>query len=156
MIFFLPLFVEGRRDRIRCPKSFCRYKNLDNFLFFFCFFLECQSYQVLSNADRKVDWGDWDWGESSNQLDVSKFGLAFLLHFYCIPDFFILIMTGSEKLRQENQALRNEISDLRGKLEKISKDLAASKVEQVEDGGHVAGREMSPGREQSIEFVSSQ
>ena len=45
---------------------------------------------------------------------------------------------------------------MRGKLDKISKDLAASKVEQVEDGGHVAGREMSPGREQSIEFVSSQ
>ena len=44
-------------------------------------------------------------------------------------------MTGSEKLRKKNQALRNEISDLRGKLEKISKDLAASKVEQVEDGG---------------------
>ena len=64
-------------------------------------------------------------------------------------------MTGSDKLRKENQALRNEISYLQGKLEEISKDLAASKVEQVEDGGHVAGREMSPGREQSIEFISS-
>ena len=43
---------------------------------------------------------------------------------------------------------------MRGKLEKISRDLTASKVEQVEDGGHVAGRELFPGREQSIEFVS--
>lgn len=49
--------------------------------------------------------------------------------------------------------VRNEISDSRSKLGKISKDLATS---EVEDRGHGAGREMSSGREQSVEFVSSQ
>lgn len=42
---------------------------------------------------------------------------------------------------------------MRSKLDKISKDLATS---EVEDRGHGAGWEMSPGREQSIEFLSSQ
>ena len=35
-------------------------------------------------------------------------------------------MTGSETLRKENQlALRNEVADLKGKLQKISEDFSS-------------------------------
>ena len=38
-------------------------------------------------------------------------------------------MTGSETLRKENQsALRNEIADLKGKLQKISEDFSSKKA----------------------------
>ena len=32
-------------------------------------------------------------------------------------------MTGTEKLRKENQSLRNEIADLKAKLQKISENV---------------------------------
>ena len=38
-------------------------------------------------------------------------------------------MTGSETLRKENQsALRNEVADLKGKLQKISEDFSSKKA----------------------------
>ena len=38
-------------------------------------------------------------------------------------------MTGSETLRKENQsALRNEIADLKGKLQKTSEDFSSKKA----------------------------
>ena len=63
-------------------------------------------------------------------------------------------MTGSEKLRKENQALRNEVAELKEQLEKISKDLTAAKEEQTAQGA--AERDVSPGRVKSVEFVSNQ
>ena len=38
-------------------------------------------------------------------------------------------MTGSEKQRKENQSLRNEMDNLKGKLQKISFDVMVIKIE---------------------------
>ena len=59
-------------------------------------------------------------------------------------------MTGTDKLRKENQALRNEIEELKSKLQKVSDDLSKN-----QHGGH-AERESSPGKAHSVEFMSSQ
>ena len=59
-------------------------------------------------------------------------------------------MTGTDKLRKENQALRNEIEELKSKLQKVSDDLSKN-----QHGGH-AERELSPGKAHSVEFMSSQ
>ena len=66
-------------------------------------------------------------------------------------------MTGSEKLRNENQAVRNEISDLQGKLEKnIQRPGSIESRASRRWTTYVAGRAIYPGIEQSVEFVSSQ
>lgn len=59
-------------------------------------------------------------------------------------------MTGADKLRKENQALRNEIEELTSKLQKVSDDLSKN-----QHGRH-GERELSPGKAHSIEFMSSQ
>ena len=59
-------------------------------------------------------------------------------------------MTGTDKLRRENQALRNEIEELKSKLQKVSDDLSKN-----QHGGH-AERELSPGKAHSVEFMSRQ
>ena len=41
-------------------------------------------------------------------------------------------MTGEQKLRKENQALRNEVADLKEKLQKISE--LSEKTKQIERG----------------------
>ena len=63
-------------------------------------------------------------------------------------------MSKTEKLRKENQDLRNEIAELKDELKKISEDLSSKKKKQ--HGRQSAEREMSPGRAQSVEFISSQ
>ena len=60
-------------------------------------------------------------------------------------------MTGSEKLRKKNQSLRNEIAELKEKLQKISEDFSSKKVELTKPQ---AEQKMSPERAHSVEFVS--
>ena len=62
-------------------------------------------------------------------------------------------MPGTDKLRKENQSLRNEIADLKAKLQKISENLAKT---EEQHGRRPDEREMSPGRVRSVEFVSQQ
>ena len=62
-------------------------------------------------------------------------------------------MTGTEKLRKENQSLRNEIADLKAKLQKISENV--TKMEE-QHGRRPDEREMSPERVHSVEFVAQQ
>ena len=62
-------------------------------------------------------------------------------------------MSGTEKLRKENQSLRNEIADLKEKLQKISESLATM---EEQHGRRRVEREMSPGRVHAVEFVSQQ
>ena len=62
-------------------------------------------------------------------------------------------MTGTEKLRKENQSLRNEIADLKAKLQKFSENV--TKMEE-QHGRRADEREMSPERVHSVEFVSQQ
>ena len=62
-------------------------------------------------------------------------------------------MTGTEKLRKENQSLRNEIADLKAKLQKISENV--TKMEE-QHGRRADEREMSLGRVHSVEFVPQQ
>ena len=62
-------------------------------------------------------------------------------------------MSGTEQLRKENQSLRNEIADLKEKMQKISENLSTM-VEQ--HGRRRVEREMSPGRVHAVEFVSQQ
>lgn len=57
-------------------------------------------------------------------------------------------MAGNEKLKKENQALRNEVAELKQKLEELSVNLASK---ASEDTGKEA---MSPGRANSVELVS--
>ena len=62
-------------------------------------------------------------------------------------------MAGNDKLRKENQALRKGIEELKNKLQlqKVSDDLSKN-----QHGRRHGEREMSPGKEHSTEFVSSQ
>ena len=62
-------------------------------------------------------------------------------------------MSGTEKLRKENQSLRNEIADLKEKLQKISENLATM---EEQHGRQLVEREMSLGRVHAVEFVSQQ
>ena len=71
--------------------------------------------------------------------------------FICVVCEFII--TGTVKLRKENQLLRNEIADLKAKLQRISENL--TKMEE-QHGRRPDEREMSPGRVHSVEFVSQQ
>ena len=61
-------------------------------------------------------------------------------------------MTGTGQLRKENQLLRNEIADLKAKLQKISENL--TKMEERHGGPDE--REMSLGRVHSVKYVSQQ
>ena len=59
-------------------------------------------------------------------------------------------MTGTDKLRKENQALQNDFEELKSKLQKVSDDLSKNQRD-----GH-AEQELSPGKVHSVEFMSSQ
>ena len=59
-------------------------------------------------------------------------------------------MTGTEKLQKENQALHNEIEELKNKLQNVSDDLSKN-----QHGRH-AEQELSPGKAHLIEFISGQ
>ena len=50
--------------------------------------------------------------------------------------------------------MRNEIAELKGKLQNVSEDLSSKVAEQ--NGRNPSEREMSLGRAQSVEFVSRQ
>ena len=58
-------------------------------------------------------------------------------------------MTGTEKLRKENQALRKEIQDVKNQLKKITDDMSQA----WQQTGPEKTREMSPDKEHSVEFV---
>ena len=62
-------------------------------------------------------------------------------------------MSGTEQLRKENQSLRNEIADLKEKMQKISENLSTM---EEQHGRRRVEREMSPGRVHAVEFVSQQ
>ena len=62
-------------------------------------------------------------------------------------------MSAAEKLRKENQSLRNEIADLKEKMQKISENLSTM---EEQHGRRSVEREMSPGRVHAVEFVSQQ
>ena len=59
-------------------------------------------------------------------------------------------MTGTEKLRKENQALRREIQDLKNQLRKITDGMTQAQQQT----GQKKTTEMSPGKEHSVEFMS--
>ena len=61
-------------------------------------------------------------------------------------------MTETEKLRKENQALRKEIQDLKNQLKKITDGISQAQHQP----GQKKTREMSPGKEHSVEFMSDQ
>ena len=46
-------------------------------------------------------------------------GLEVVNEFVLFVLFVLFIMAGNEKPRKENQALRNEIAELKGKLQKV-------------------------------------
>lgn len=60
-------------------------------------------------------------------------------------------MTDTEKLLKENRPLRNEIEELKNKLQKVSDDLSKN-----QHGEHQGEQELSPGKAHSIEFISGQ
>ena len=62
-------------------------------------------------------------------------------------------MSGTEQLRKENQSLRNEIADLKEKMQKISENLSTM---EEQHGQRRVEREMSPERVHAVEFVSQQ
>ena len=62
-------------------------------------------------------------------------------------------MSGTEQLRKENQSLRNEIADLKEKMQKISENLSTMEEQR---GRRRVEREMSPGRVHAVECVSQQ
>lgn len=62
-------------------------------------------------------------------------------------------MSATEKLRKENQSLRNEIADLKEKMQKISENLSTM---EEQHGRRRVERELSPGRVHAVEFVSQQ
>ena len=49
-------------------------------------------------------------------------------------------MTGTEKLRKENQALRNEIEELKNKLKKVSDDLSKNQHGRHGEGVRIVTR----------------
>ena len=61
-------------------------------------------------------------------------------------------MTGNEKLKKENQALRKEIQDLKNQLKKIIYGMSQAQQQT----GEKKTREMSPGKEHSVEFTFDQ
>ena len=60
-------------------------------------------------------------------------------------------MTGTEKLRKENHALRREIQDLNNQLKEITDGTS-----QAQQQSGQKTREMSPRKEHSVEFMSDQ
>ena len=62
-------------------------------------------------------------------------------------------MSGTEQLRKENQSLRNEIADVKEKMQKISENLSTM---EEQHGRRRVEREMSRGRVRAVEFVSRQ
>lgn len=60
-------------------------------------------------------------------------------------------MTATEKLRKENQALRKEIQELKNQLKEITDGMS-----QAQQQSGQKTREMSPGKEHSVEFMSDQ
>ena len=61
-------------------------------------------------------------------------------------------MTGTEKLRKENQALRKELPDLKNQLKKINDGMS----QEQQQTGQKEKRETSPSKEHSVEFMSHQ
>ena len=61
-------------------------------------------------------------------------------------------MTGNEKLRKENQSFRNEIAELKEKLQKISEEFSSKKAELTKPD---AEKKMLSECAHSLEFVSS-
>ena len=70
-----------------------------------------------------------------------------------ILSFLLPIMTGSEKLRKENQSLRNEVAELKEKLQKISEDISSKEAVLTKPRTE---RKMSPEQAHSVEFISGQ
>ena len=62
-------------------------------------------------------------------------------------------MTGTDKLRKENKELRKEVEYLKNRLKKKFTD-DMSQVQQ--QNGKKKMREMSPGKEHSVKFMSDQ
>ena len=58
-------------------------------------------------------------------------------------------MTGTDKLRKENKELRKEVEYLKNQLKKFTDDMS-----QMQQQNGKKMREMSPGKEHSVKFMS--
>lgn len=63
-------------------------------------------------------------------------------------------MTGDQKLKKANQALKSELEDLRQQIQKLSEELTKKTEHSEQDDSHGA-EFLSPGRSKSVEFVSA-
>lgn len=57
------------------------------------------------------------------------------------------------KLKKENQLLREEIAELKEKLNKVIEDVSKSNAKTKQEVGHVV---LSPDKEKSVEYISNQ